>query len=687
MTALSGPLSVSGAQILDAAGTPVRLAGVNWGGAQQDECVPYGLDKLNRHDIIARIAGWGLNHVRIPFALGTIVTNSGALKTAPAKASRLAANPDMQGLTPWQVYAQLVDDMTAAGLYVIPNQHLLYPGWPVPLGVQILTRSGWKSWHEVEPGIDQTLGLSDDGTLRWTPVLQVRTRAQQPVVRFGQKNGWSTVTTEDHRWLTQSRADNGTWRPEVKAMSTKQAWSGNNRLVLAAPAEGGKSECTPDEARVLAWILSDGTIGVYSGELQAWIYQSDAKFGAEVRDLILRENAGTGTSYATNSQHGQCRRYRIRTTYIRRLLLKTGIDLLDPTPFLLRLSREARAAWLETWVQAEGDERGRIAQNPGPLLDAICLAIYLEGHRPRISSNGPRCKKVTARAPTVAGHAHVRIYEPMPGLTDVWCPTTELGSWTARDENGNIFLTGNCCADTDANGFWFNDNWPSATFTNAWVTVAQQFAGNPLVGYDLHNEPRPATIGGSVRTPTWGSGGNGGFPTDFRAMYQNTIGRIRSVHPGALCFCEGLNYAGDLTGWAAHPVTGSNVVASLHDYSWFHPAGQTQASYDAQMDAAGGYLVTGGTAPLWIGEFGANTDVPLAAMRSGWLPQFISYAARRGLHWCWWELSATAVLGTEPATNTVKMQAGQREAFSLMAGQDWAGTQTDLLAMLAPVIP
>lgn len=370
MTLLSGPLAVSGARILDAAGTPVRLAGVNWGGAQQDECVPYGLDKTGRHELIARIAGWGLNHVRVPFALGTIVTNGGALKTAPAPAARLAANPDLAGMTPWEILQQLVTDLTAAGLYVILNQHLLHEGW--------------------------------------------------------------------------------------------------------------------------------------------------------------------------------------------------------------------------------------------------------------------------------------------------------------------------CCAAADNNGMWFNDNWPSSTFTNCWLLVAQRFAGNPLVGYDLHNEPRPATIGGQVVTPAWGTG-NGA--SDIRLMYQNTTGRIRAVHPGALCFCEGLNYASDLTGWAAHPVTGSNIVASLHDYPWFHPAGQTQAAYDAQMDAAGGYLVTGGTAPLWIGEYGANTDVPLAVMRSGWLPQFISWAARRGLHTCWWELGATAVAGTQPVTNVVKMAAGQREAFGLTAGQDWAGTQADLLAMLAPLIP
>jgi aryl-phospho-beta-D-glucosidase BglC (GH1 family) len=370
------PLRTSGSKILGADGTPVRLAGVNWGGGQQDECVPYGLDKLHRAEIADRIAAMGLNHVRLPFATGGILNSGGTARTAPAPLARLSANPDLQGLSPWQVLQVLADELTTVRvsqgkdpLYVILNNHLSWPGW--------------------------------------------------------------------------------------------------------------------------------------------------------------------------------------------------------------------------------------------------------------------------------------------------------------------------CCSDADCNGFWYNDNWPASTFIKCWAVIAARFADNPYVGYDIRNEPRKATIGGAVRTPTWGSGGN----TDFRQMYETVTDKIRGAGSDGLCFCEGLAYAGDLTGWRANPVRRPDVVASVHDYSWFHPAGQSQADYDAQMDAKAGYLVTANLAPLWAGEFGANTDVPLASMQSGWLPRFIAYAAKRQLHWCWWELSATAVRGTEPATNAVKVQAGQREAFSLLAGHDWNGTQSDLLAMLAPIMP
>ena len=84
MPLLHAPLSVRGAQIIDAAGNPVRLAGVSWGGAHQDGLVPAGLDKLHRDEIARRIVGWGFNHVRLTFALGTFVSSDGSLKTGPA---------------------------------------------------------------------------------------------------------------------------------------------------------------------------------------------------------------------------------------------------------------------------------------------------------------------------------------------------------------------------------------------------------------------------------------------------------------------------------------------------------------------------------------------------------------------------------------------------------------------------
>ena len=73
--------------------------------------------------------------------------------------------------------------------------------------------------------------------------------------------------------------------------------------------------------------------------------------------------------------------------------------------------------------------------------------------------------------------------------------------------NCHLLFQGWCCSDHDGNGLWWNGNWPSSRFTNDWLTVAAAFASNPLViGYDLKNEPRTATFGGTTYTPSWGDG-------------------------------------------------------------------------------------------------------------------------------------------------------------------------------------
>jgi endoglucanase len=123
---LQMPLSASGRFIVDARGRRVRLAGVNWYGAHEDDGVAPGLDRTDRRTLARRIAMHGFNSVRLPFSLWMTE------QTAPVPDRYLAANPDLSGgngSTPMQVYDACVEALTDAGLIVIPNCHTLDPGW------------------------------------------------------------------------------------------------------------------------------------------------------------------------------------------------------------------------------------------------------------------------------------------------------------------------------------------------------------------------------------------------------------------------------------------------------------------------------------------------------------------------------------------------------------------------------
>jgi endoglucanase len=123
MPNIAMPLSTRGRFITDANGKRVRLAGVNWYGFHEDFGVAPGLDRTDRRALARLIAGLGFNSVRLPFSLWMTE------QTTPVPDQYLAANPDLAGATPMQVFDAGVQALTDEGLIVIPNCHILDPGW------------------------------------------------------------------------------------------------------------------------------------------------------------------------------------------------------------------------------------------------------------------------------------------------------------------------------------------------------------------------------------------------------------------------------------------------------------------------------------------------------------------------------------------------------------------------------
>ena len=249
-----------------------------------------------------------------------------------------------------------------------------------------------------------------------------------------------------------------------------------------------------------------------------------------------------------------------------------------------------------------------------------------------------------------------------------------------------------CCADDDGNGVWFNDRWPAERFFAAWQQMAERYRSNPLVaGMDIMNEPRQTRVGWRVLTPTWGTRPR----TDIAAMYTTVGNLIHEVSPEVLIICEGLGYAADLTGVARHPVRlerPGKVVYSLHDYSWFHPAGQPRSAYFDQMHRAGGYLLREQVAPLWIGEFGNDTRSldhfgRASSPQAVWWGNIEAWLTGNDVDWCWWAVNPTQPRGTVPVAGRHRSNWGDPEPWGLLA-PDWRGlANPDVLDILKPMIP
>jgi endoglucanase len=118
--AATGYFHTRGAQLLDEAGRPVRIAGVNWFGFETPRHVVEGLGQRDYKSMLDQMASEGYNTVRLPF--------SNAMFDAGATASGIdysnAKNADLAGRTPIQIMDRIIGYAGSIGLKVILDRHL-----------------------------------------------------------------------------------------------------------------------------------------------------------------------------------------------------------------------------------------------------------------------------------------------------------------------------------------------------------------------------------------------------------------------------------------------------------------------------------------------------------------------------------------------------------------------------------
>lgn len=192
-----------------------------------------------------------------------------------------------------------------------------------------------------------------------------------------------------------------------------------------------------------------------------------------------------------------------------------------------------------------------------------------------------------------------------------------------------------CCSSTDGNGLWHNKNYSAYDWKNAVIEMSVRYSENPLViGNDLRNEIRD-DIKNALRE-TWGSGN---VKTDWKLAATDCANFLLMKVPDQLIFIEGLNYANNMSVIREKPIeldVTDKLVYSFHLYSW-----QNVTSYDNYSDFVAGldkevaYILEEGhpyTAPLWLGEFGQNTDDNYWDFTIRWLEENPSVGFA---YWAW----------------------------------------------------
>jgi len=138
----TAPLHTVGRWIVDANGDRFRLVSGNWHGAsgtwdgsgdpadpahnhagEVANQLPLGLDRAPIAQILAGFHELGINSVRLQFS------NEMIHDAAPVTDAAVAANPQLRGKTPLQVYDAVVQALTGDGFAVILNNHTTLSRW------------------------------------------------------------------------------------------------------------------------------------------------------------------------------------------------------------------------------------------------------------------------------------------------------------------------------------------------------------------------------------------------------------------------------------------------------------------------------------------------------------------------------------------------------------------------------
>jgi aryl-phospho-beta-D-glucosidase BglC (GH1 family) len=116
-TVASGWLRASGNQIVDAAGMPVRLAGVNWFGMESSTFAPHGLWTRGYKEMMDQMKAEGFNTIRLPFSNQLFDNGS------TPNGIDFSKNPDLVGLNGLQIMDKIVNYAGQLGLRILLDHH------------------------------------------------------------------------------------------------------------------------------------------------------------------------------------------------------------------------------------------------------------------------------------------------------------------------------------------------------------------------------------------------------------------------------------------------------------------------------------------------------------------------------------------------------------------------------------
>jgi endoglucanase len=294
-----GPLHTNGNQIVNQAGRPIRLAAVNWYGAESADFVPMGLDRRPVQQIANEIAAMGFNAVRLPWSNELVECN-------PIVPEELVAdNPQFSGQSAMTVFDGVVNALAKAGLMVILDNHLTDAGWCCnePEGKYPDNNDLWWSSQEMRSDSDFATGQAH-WTEDWETMAQ-RYATQPAVIGLDLRNEprgaayWGGTTGPTHGGVPTGEAVDSSHLPPnslktcpvVDPVACDWRW--------AAQQEGNAIQAQHPE-RFLIFVEGTSLATDLTGAYKSPVVLNDPT------ELVYSPHVYSFSGYCNANSHSQC---------------------------------------------------------------------------------------------------------------------------------------------------------------------------------------------------------------------------------------------------------------------------------------------------------------------------------------------------------------------------------------------
>lgn len=317
----------------------------------------------------------------------------------------------------------------------------------VPLNYPILTAEGWKSVDDLVEGELVYAADTTTGQLVKTPLRKINHYSNAPVNTYSTR-GFSVTTTANHKWVVSKRRKGK--EDEIKLVEAQDI-KHDDSIMLAYPYMSNHDDgYTDEEVQLISWVVSDGhlrrsqTNHEIRGILME-IMQAKPQYVEEIKKLMTNFSHSVYTRPGVNYETAYT--WRVHAEDARRVWDKSGIG--DEKENLCQWVLSLNAGHLEMFVdifnKAEGhfnDGAWVVTQKHGYTADAYRLAASLCGKYVTSTEykQGGISKYRLRKKPFVTAQ---KLVVKDAGSCDVWCPTTDYGTWVTQDENGSIIVTGN----------------------------------------------------------------------------------------------------------------------------------------------------------------------------------------------------------------------------------------------------